>query len=270
VALGALARMDGMATELTPQFRTTELRESSLAEVPERAAEDGYAFVRGLLDPEPVLALRRRVVEVCAGFGWLDGDGVARDDVRLGAYDDKWVTLEGEMATTPELQAVGTDRAVFDLLERIVGGRVRGGVGSMCRVLSPNAGDLATPPHQDRHFIEREHAFWTVWVPLGDCPRELGGLAVLPESHRVGLREHADGLRAVVPDDAVWATADYACGDVLAVHCLTVHRACPNLTRDRVRISADFRYEPAGRPNLGASSTFDPKTSPPTTGPTGT
>ena len=71
-------------------------------------------------------------------------------------------------------------------------------------------------------------------------------------------------------DDAVWATADYACGDVLAVHCLTVHRACPNLTRDRVRISADFRYEPAGRPNLGASSTFDPKTSPPTTGPTGT
>jgi ectoine hydroxylase-related dioxygenase (phytanoyl-CoA dioxygenase family) len=264
--------MDGVATSLTAGFRTSELRESSLADAHEHAEVDGYVFVRGLLDPEPVLALRRRVVAVCGGLGWLDGDGVAREGVRLGAYDHHWITLQGEMARMPELQALGSDPAVLDLMERIQGGRVRGGVGTVCRVLSPAApeSDLATPPHQDRHFIEREHAFWTIWIPLGDCPRRLGGLVVLPQSHRAGLREHAEGQKADVPDDAVWATADYGCGDVLAFHCLTVHRASPNLTRDRVRVSADFRYEPAGRPKAGAASTFDPNTSPRTTGPTGT
>jgi hypothetical protein len=259
-----------MATALTAAFRTIELRESSRADVHGHADENGYVFVRGLLDAEPVLALRRRVVAVCAGLGWLDGDGVAREGVRLGAYNHHWTTLQGEMARTPELQALGSDPAVYDLMERILGGRVRGGVGAVCRVMSPTAGDLTTPPHQDRNFIERENAFWTIWIPLGDCQRRLGGLAVLPRSHREGLREHGDGHTVDVPEDAVWATADYACGDALAFHCLTVHRACPNLTRDRVRVSADFRYEPAGRPKAGASSTFDPKISPRTTGPTGT
>jgi ectoine hydroxylase-related dioxygenase (phytanoyl-CoA dioxygenase family) len=265
-----MVRVDGVATEMTAGFRTSELRESSGTDLHERVADDGYAFVRGLLDPEQVLALRRRVVAVCAGLGWLDGDGVAREDVRLGAYDHHWVTLQGEMAKTPELAALGADPAIFGLMERILGGPVRGGVGSVCRVMSPTAGDLTTPPHQDRRFIEHENAFWTIWIPLGDCPRCLGGLAVLPRSHHAGLREHGDGHTADVPEDAVWATADYACGDALAFHCLTVHRACPNVTRDRVRVSADFRYEPARRPKAGASSTFDPKISPRTTGPTGT
>jgi len=31
-------------------------------------------------------------------------------------------------------------------------------------------------------------------------------------------------------------------GDVVLVNALTLHRACPNLSRDGVRLSLDFRY----------------------------
>ncbi|MBI2155620.1 MAG: phytanoyl-CoA dioxygenase family protein, partial [Candidatus Rokubacteria bacterium] len=49
---------------------------------------------------------------------------------------------------------------------------------------------------------------------------------------------------AAVPDDAVWAAGDLACGDVVMFHGLTVHAACENAT-DRLRLSIDFRYRPA-------------------------
>jgi ectoine hydroxylase-related dioxygenase (phytanoyl-CoA dioxygenase family) len=91
-------------------------------------------------------------------------------------------------------------------------------------------------------------ALWTVWIPLGDCPLDLGGLAVAPGSHRHGLLPHAGegtGQQGVdVAPEATWESADYRCGDVLAFHGLTLHRALENRTTHRLRLSADFRYEP--------------------------
>lgn len=260
---------------------TASLRDSSdleSAELRSRAQGDGYVFVRALIDPERVLALRRRVLEVCSRFGWLAdrSDGVVREGVRLGAYDEEWVAMQTEVMPSPEFTALGRDRSIFRVLEEIFGGDARDGVGAVCRVTSPAAVDLATPPHQDRHFIRRTDGFWTVWIPLGDCPRRLGGLAVLPGSHHGGLREHGADDSVAVAEPAAWATADYACGDALFFHCLMLHRACPNETRDRVRVSADYRYAPAAwgvggsEPNGAASSTVAPVTPPPTTGPTGT
>jgi ectoine hydroxylase-related dioxygenase (phytanoyl-CoA dioxygenase family) len=240
--------------------------------LPERAARDGYVLERGVLDVECVLALRRRVLDVCARFGWVaaGSDVVAHRGVRLGAYDEQWVALQQEISLLPEFAALGREPAIFRTLEEILQAPVRGGVGSVCRVTSPAGRDLATPPHQDRHFIGGE-TFWTVWIPLGDCPRELGGLDVLPGSHRDGLREHGPDDAVDVPGEGVWLGADYLCGDALFFHCLTLHRARPNETRDRVRLSADFRYRAATvSPNGGASSTLVPLTTPPTTGPTGT
>ena len=46
-------------------------------------------------------------------------------------------------------------------------------------------------------------------------------------------------------ENSVWSTADYKAGDVLFFNCLTVHRACPNVSGDLIRLSADYRYQPA-------------------------
>jgi ectoine hydroxylase-related dioxygenase (phytanoyl-CoA dioxygenase family) len=51
-----------------------------------------------------------------------------------------------------------------------------------------------------------------------------------------------------VTDDSQFASAPLAAGDAILFNCLTVHRALPNMTRDHVRLSVDYRYQPAREP----------------------
>ena len=51
-----------------------------------------------------------------------------------------------------------------------------------------------------------------------------------------------------MPDDCQFAAAALAAGDAILFNCLTVHRALPNVTRDHVRLSVDYRYQPADEP----------------------
>jgi hypothetical protein len=222
-----------------------------------RAGELGYLFLRGLLRPSLVRALRLRVLELCASRGWVADDtplerGIARPGVRLGAYDADFTSLQVALYALPEFRAMRTNPALLDVLERLFGEPARGERGDICRIKSPAAPDLTTPPHQDHFFLGGSARMWTAWIPLGHCPPALGGLAVLPGSNRDGLRSH-DGPRedckgVPIPPDAVWASSGYRCGDVLLFNCLTVHRALPNVTVDQLRVSVDFRYQPMSEP----------------------
>ena len=102
-------------------------------------------------------------------------------------------------------------------------------------------------------YTRRSTSLWTVWIPLGECPSTLGGLAVLPGSHAGGLRAHDGGEGEarfiVLPENTLWAGSSYRVGDVLLFNAVTVHGARPNVTADRIRISADFRYQPLVAPS---------------------
>ena len=90
-------------------------------------------------------------------------------------------------------------------------------------------------------------------------PRELGGLAVLRGSHKAGLlgvthNPGAGGLESILCGlDYEWSTTDYKAGDVLTFHSHTVHKSLPSLSDERVRLSCDFRYQPADEPLEPAS-----------------
>ena len=53
------------------------------------------------------------------------------------------------------------------------------------------------------------------------------------------------GLLAIDDDElsGQWHTTDYEIGDTLIFHSLLVHRALPNFTEDRMRLSLDNRYQ---------------------------
>jgi hypothetical protein len=243
---------------LTPSFPTEPLRDATaIAQDPaplrRQAARDGYLFFPGSLDQEAVLALRHEVLERCSRRGWLDpfaplDEGRCPPWTRLGAYDDAWVDLQREVHVLPEFSALRREPFVLEVLERLFGEPLLDGQGDTCRLMSPAARALTTRPHQDRFYVRRSDRLWTVWIPLGDCPVALGGLAVLPGSNRNGLLPHSgegEGRQgADVSPDAVWAMADYRCGDVLMFSCLTLHRAAENTTQSTLRVSADFRYVP--------------------------
>jgi Phytanoyl-CoA dioxygenase (PhyH) len=214
-----------------------------------RAARDGHLFFRGALDEGLVLCLRHEVLVRCAERGWLDpafpvDAGRCVPWARLAAYDDeRWIGLQQEVFVLPELVALRREPFVLAVLERLFGEPPLDQQGDTCRIVSPAARDLTTPPHQDRFYLERSDRLWTVWIPLGDCPLELGGLAVLRGSHRNGLFLQGPSGAEVDPE-AAWATTDYRAGDVLMFSCLTLHRAAENETENRLRVSVDFRYVP--------------------------
>src|SRR6185436_19663466 len=122
----------------------------------------------------------------------------------------------------------------------------------ICRLAMPSATHQTTPAHQDHWYTGGTTNLWTVWIALSEMPLELGPLAVLPGSHANGLLPHAGrgaGRQGVaVIDDWQFAAAPLAAGDAILFNCLTVHRALPNVTRHHVRLSVDYRYQPANEP----------------------
>src|SRR5205823_4774692 len=90
--------------------------------------------------------------------------------------------------------------------------------------------------------------------PVGDVPREAGGLEVLAGSHQRGVHDiHT------IPDGSItysvsemeqegeWVRPDYHLGDAILFHSLTVHRAPANHTQS-LRISIDCRYQGISQP----------------------
>lgn len=226
-----------------------------------RASHDGCLLLRGIPGPEAVAPLRMLTESVAESLGFLLRAAEARTApaVTPGAmlsgtgYDDpRWLTLQQRVLADPHFAALGDHPRLITVLESLFGGPVLTRRGDICRLALPDAPHLTTPPHQDHWYTGGTTNLWTVWIPLTDAPLELGPLAVLPGSHRNGLLPHAgagagrQGVR--VPADVPFAATPLAAGDAILFHCLTVHRALPNRTRDRVRLSVDYRYQPADEP----------------------
>jgi ectoine hydroxylase-related dioxygenase (phytanoyl-CoA dioxygenase family) len=226
-----------------------------------RAARDGCLLLRGIPGPEavaPLLGLAREVAE-SLGFLLPKPAGRSAPLARPGAvltgtgYDDpRWLTLQQRVIGDPRFAAVGDHAALLAVLAALLGGPVLTRRGDICRLVLPNAPHLTTPPHQDHWYTGGTPNLWTVWIPLTNTPLALGPLAVLPGSHVGGLLPHdgqgagRQGVRII--DDARFAAVPLAAGDSILFNCLTVHRALPNVTRRRVRLSVDYRYQPAGEP----------------------
>jgi hypothetical protein len=207
----------------------------------ERALREGYLFLPRLLPRAAVMAVRREAMTACRELGLVDGrdrwcGGRFGDGSGTGAYTDaRWLQLQQRLLSQPGVAALGDHPALGGVLANILEAAPLGGQGSICRLAPPSQCQAPTAMHRDYEYIPGSTRLWTAWLPLGDCPLELGPLAVSPRSQK--------------PDDAAdfsWASAAMRAGDVLLINVLTLHRACPNLTRDRVRLSLDFRYAHPG------------------------
>lgn len=218
------------------------------------AQRDGYLYAPRLLGEAALAPLRALVDGALTRRGWLR-DATTDPALRLGRWDDpRWIDFLGEILPSQPCRALAAAPELLAVLRDVLGGEPEPYAGDVCRLVSPAAPELTTPPHQDAAYLQDAAAVWTAWLALGPCPRRLGPLAVWPGSHRAGLRPHAPittGGGAVgtdVPDDATWAASDLEPGDVVLFSALTVHCALDNATADRLRVSVDFRYRPGPSP----------------------
>lgn len=246
--------------------RYTSFIESSLNEGGEalraRMEEQGYLFFRALIPADAVLAVRRDVLTCCAEAGWLD---TGRDLMEGAVAPDMKPTTEGMpeymavyrriLKQLPRFHDFPTQPALMRVAEHLLGtGDVLVHPRRIGRLTFPNNAAATTPAHQDHFYIRGTVATYSCWTPLGDCPVELGGLAVAAGSHQRGFIEHTEkfpaavGGRGVPVDEAEteWHTSDFGVGDALFFHAYTIHKALPNRTADRLRVSTDNRYQRSG------------------------
>lgn len=223
-----------------------------------RMAEDGYLFLRGLLPREAVLTARRRMLEILAEAGMVRRDRPLED----GIADMANFAVEPEPAFMKvlyaqyacyELNALQHRPELIGLFERLFGEPALPLPLFICRNIFPQAEAYTTPAHQDYVHIQGTFRNYACWVPMGDCDGELGGLAIAEGTHKLGLLDlrpalGAGALETVGDFEGLWRWSPFRAGDVLIHNCLTVHRGVPNRSKDRMRLSIDYRFQPVSEP----------------------
>lgn len=144
-----------------------------------------------------------------------------------------------------EFAALAADRRLMQALERILGEPAVPALSNFCWLRLPGEPAQTTGPHQDSFYLPHATGLWTAWIPVVDIPMELGPIALVPGSHRAGLRPHRDAFTGLeVEEHETWATGPFACGDVVLFGAHVIHCAWSNITPDLVRAAFDIRYEP--------------------------
>lgn len=254
--------------------------ESLLAPLPDSAAlldqpaalraklqEDGFVFLRGVIDPATVAAGRAEVLsrleavdEIVPGSGGIfTGRSSRRErESDLGRF---WQSVsEG-----PKLREASHGRDIGRVMEAIAGEPVRAQDYMFLRVGVPGR---ATGIHFDYPFFARAHdRVWTVWMPIGDVPVSRGPLVIVENSHRFGdLIDDLIGFdivrdahrKADLGLDAVdfaqrrgtrLLTADFKAGDVLVFGMYLAHGSLDHHDETgMVRVSCDVRWQPTRLP----------------------
>lgn len=229
-----------------------------------RAAEDGFLFLRGLLPREAIIDLRRQFLTVLDRHGWLRRDTPFMDGIvdreAIEREDPAAMIAQGvgihsaayaEVQKLEAFHALAHHPRLIRLYQILFDAPVLPHPRHIARLILPASFNKPTPPHQDFIHIQGTRNVWTCWIPMGDCPRPMGNLTMVRGSHRAGLltvapAEGAGGLAAqMCGDDHEWVEGDFEAGDVVTFPSLTIHKALPPEITDRVRLSCDFRFQPA-------------------------
>src|SRR5262249_35675728 len=215
---------------------TGEFVVSNGADVPElrrRLDERGYLFLRGLVNTDGLMQVRRDILALCREHGWLNADAPLIEGLYSGIpFPDpatEYMALYRQLIQLDSFNALSKSLEIVNLLGLLVGGELLVHARNIARISFPRNYASTTQPHQDFFYIRGTPQPYTAWIPVGDCPRELGGLAVMEGSHRLGFLDHAPAIGAggnairTAGMSLPWLTTDFVMGDIVVFHSHTIH-----------------------------------------------
>lgn len=220
-----------------------------------RADEEGYLFVKRLVEPEAILQVRLDILAIAKKLGLLQADtnlmdGIANpNEEYIEGRWRLWAEYYKEIQRCRSFHQLAHHPNIVKLFETLFSGKVLVHPRNISRTIFPNLTRFTTPPHQDYFYIKGTPNTWTLWTPLGDCNEELGGLAVARGSHKKGLLDvhKADGAGGHACDaspEQEWVYNETNAGDAVMFHSYTIHQGRDNITFDKIRLSCDYRYQP--------------------------
>jgi ectoine hydroxylase-related dioxygenase (phytanoyl-CoA dioxygenase family) len=217
----------------------------------------GYALIRGLLPHDDVNRPLKEITQVLSAAGWLLSghdplQRIADPGAACGDPDPAFKTTYQNVFNLESFHALPHHPALRQVMNMLAGERLLVHPKPIGRLIFPQCERLTVHAHQDYRFMGGDPECFTVWIPLHDCPADVGPLRVVEGSHRLGYVNHEDENLHVpeIPAEAElggdWVGGQINAGDVLIFHSLTVHAASPNLS-DRMRLSLDCRFQDAQR-----------------------
>jgi ectoine hydroxylase-related dioxygenase (phytanoyl-CoA dioxygenase family) len=219
-----------------------------------RFAEDGFVYLRDVIDHDMLLELRAQITRICATHGWFDPSRSPMDAVTCVEPcvegDDRYFEVYDDVQRLEAFHAVPHHPSVRACMTALLGDSAFPHPLGIARLIFPGNEEWATPPHQDYPNNQGTPDLYACWMPLGDCPTRLGALSVLRGSHRFGVAplefSLGPGNRQARLDARFqgleWVGGDFDLGDAVIFHSHTVHRSLPNVA-ECLRLSVDYRFQ---------------------------
>lgn len=233
-----------------------------------RLRGDGYLLLRGFLDPAEVLDFRRYYFETLRPAGLIAAGSDAVDGRAAGRPADQEALrrlLYSIVVPGTEYQRLCAHPAIEQFFRWLLTDEVHLHRRKILRHTRPGDSGIgtATQAHYDLVYLrEGTDRVLSMWIPLGDCPVDRGGLIYLEGSHHRVLHDERHGrlprpaasITADLPGlaekyDTRWLTTDFRAGDVMVHSAHIIHAATDNVDPDGIlRLSTDIRYQRSGEP----------------------
>jgi hypothetical protein len=242
-----------MADLLKP-FREIHAGDLTSSSLKDEMDSQGYLLIRGLLPPDDLIPLLSDITQIVYAAGWLLPDHsplerMADASAACGDPDPSFKRAYEQVFNLESFHALAHHPALRQMMNLLVGPQLLIHPKPIGRLIFPNCARLIVHGHQDHKAIAGDAESFTAWMPLHDCPAELGPLQILEASHHFGL-QGADPATGLIDKETArggdWVGGQINAGDVLIFHSLTVHAASPN-TSNQLRISVDCRFQDSGR-----------------------
>lgn len=232
------------------EFQAEDLTQPALRS---EIAEKGYFLARGVLPGADVKQVLSDVTQILSEAGWLQPghepvERIANLRAACGDPDPGFKQTYQQVFNLASFHALPHHPSLQRVMKMLVGDHLLIHPKPIGRLIFPNCERLTVHAHQDYRFMGGDPECYTVWIPLHDCPVEMGPLQVMEGSHRFGIQDHEDE-NLHVPEIPVqkaaggqWVGGQINAGDVLIFHSLTIHAAAPNHS-SQLRVSLDCRFQ---------------------------
>ena len=231
----------------------------------DRIAHDGYLLIRGLHDKEAVLTARHQILKKLEEKGMLAPDTPLMDGIFNPEYPE--TTSTGSMGNInltqlPTFRAVVEGEPIMRFFQLLLGGEARTFDFKWLRTAGPGSG---SPIHCDIVFMGRgTKDLYSCWTPFGDVSLDMGPIVFCLGSDRFEKvretygesdvdRDLIEGHFSDDPREVVnkfggqWTTTAFSTGDTIIFSMYLMHASLVN-TSNRIRITADTRYQLASEP----------------------
>lgn len=211
-----------------------------------RMQEEGYVFIRGVIDPKLIRTVQTDVLNVLRKAQWIAPDDTLQP-LAGGHEDPRYWAGFGGVQSLESFHQLAYDSGLCEIMSALIGPDMFPWPGKAPYMIWPER--LAGPggkhagPHQEGVAWSRD--VLSTWISIGRTPVEKGPLAVLPGSQRLGyLPGYGYGQFEFGPG---WVTSPFEPGDIIVFHNFTLHGSLPNLT-DTLRLSCAFKWQSARYP----------------------